>query len=482
MEEEYGEMSDFVAVEIANGICWLAAVAREDGFKVEIIDAEALRISNDEVIEILKQKKPKIVGIYACTPQIYDAHDICEEVKRFAPNTITLIGGPHLTAVPKETMDRLPDFDIGVVGEGEATCKELFTALLTDHGKNLSEIKGLILRKNGHVVTTGPRDTISDLDSIPLPAWDLLPDLKKYYMAPAYTRSSGATATIITSRGCPAKCTFCDRSVFGNSTRFHSADYVIKMIETLYNDHGIRHIRFSDDNFLLNRPRLKKVCNYLIEERPDVTWSCLSRVDTIREPIMPLIQKAGCVAIALGIESGNQEILDLEMKRCTLEQMETAVALCRKHKISVISLNMLGHPKETLETIKETVDFNKKLKVDEFKLEFLTPYPGTELYRTAHLYGEFDDDWRKFHSIKEPLFIPHGLTKEELMKASQMAYFSFYTQPRIIYAYLKKLRNWAIIRAMFTAVYLLLKWKLLAIIQPLDKKRVIPLKSGELNE
>lgn len=460
LEEEFGHLSKFGYVEISSGICWLAAVTRSHSYDTEIIDAMALRLDNEKLASIIADKKPSYLGISACTMDINGASELAEMVKRARPSTVIIIGGPHITAVPQETIENFPAFDIGVIGEGEDTIVALLDALEQGDNKDLSGIDGLIYRDGDSAVTSAPRKFIKDLDSMPLPAWDLLPDLRKNYFAPPWTMHNGKTATIITSRGCPCQCIFCDRKVFGNVVRYYSAGYVMDMIRTLYSKYGIRHLRIGDDNFIINKKRLDEICDYLIKEKLDMTWSCLARVDTVRPEMLARMKLAGCWSIAFGVETGSQEIHRIEKKNVTLEQIAGAVAMTRRAGIRTISFNMIGHPLETIETIKKTIDFNKKIKVDEFKTQFMVPFPGTELYQFAEKYGIFDKNWRRMTVFTEPIFIPYGLTKDDLLRWNKRGFRSFYLQPRIIFSYLTSVRSFDELKIIFIGAFTIVAWKI----------------------
>lgn len=276
---------------------------------------------------------------------------------------------------------------------------------------------------------------------LPYPAWDLLPNLVKYYQPAADSLYRAPATLLITSRGCVGQCTFCDRSVFGNLCRGYSTDYVIGMIKYLQEHYGIKDLFIEDDNFLMFRKRLKEICNRIIDEKIDITWSCMGRVDTFDADALPLLKKAGCWQINFGCESGSQKILDILNKRITVEQTERAIRQVRAAGINVKGLFMLGNLGETKETIEETLDFIKRVPLTDFHITYFTPLPGAEAYKIADKYGHFNSDWRAANMFNPDNFIPFGLTREELEYYYKKAWKIFYLRPRIIWYYATKLRQ-----------------------------------------
>ena len=446
-EEEYGHLSKVGSVEMPNGLCYLAASTRKAGFKTEIIDAHAMNVSNDKLAHLIVDKNAKYVGISANTINIYSAADLAKKVKKLNPKIKIIVGGPHITPVPVETMKRFPEIDIGVIGEGEITIVDLLNTF--EKKKDLKKVKGIVYRKGKKIIIIEKRELIKNLDDLPPPAFDLLPEFKKYYKPPAWSLHEKASALLITSRGCSAQCTFCDRAVFGNVCRTHSAKYVMKIIRKLYHEYGVRHLRINEDNLLLFRNKIKEICDTIIKEKLKISWSCFARVDCVNPEILRLMKRAGCWQISYGIETGEQKILDVEKKNVTLEQIERAVKMTKKAGIRVVGFNMIAHPLETVKSMKKTIDFNKRLKVDDFKAEYLTPFPGTELYYTAEKYGVLDRDWRNMGVYKGPVFIPYGLTEELIVKWHKRGLWQFYLQPRIILSYISQIRSLNDIKTLF---------------------------------
>jgi len=454
----YGIMSEVGAYDPPLGLAYLAANLRKHNISVEIVDANAMGLTRDELVNLIITKAPRYVGITAVTLDIYSAAKLAHDIKQKNRDIITMLGGVHLTAVPRETMEKFPQFDIGVIGEGETTLLEAIQAL--NGKKNLQTVNGLVYRLNGEVIFTQPRGMNYTLDSYPPPAWDLIPGFPHNYPVPPYSTYQGPSCSIVTSRGCGRRCTFCFQGTMGRSLRFHSAEYVLTIIKHLFSHYDIRDLRFVDDQFLASKTRSEKICAMLIKEKLNLTFSCLARIDTINPPLLRLLKKAGCRQINFGIESGSQRILDLVKKDIKLEEIFQAVKWTHEEGIRTLGYFMIGFPTETEQTIKESITFAKKLPLDDISIFLLTPFPGTELYGCAHHYGIFKKDWKAMSLFIEPCFVPHGLTKEKMLALRKKAILQFYVRPRIIFSYLRRIKSMAhikmLLKGFFTVIRLLI--------------------------
>lgn len=437
-EERYGIKFKAGGQTLQTGLAVLAAITREKGYTTAILDATALELSYDEAVAKIIEIDPRYVGITAVTISIFNAVEIIRRLRAKNFTRKIFLGGPHITAAPEETFKRFPEIEIGAIGEGDVTILELIEAC--DNNHDLSAVKGLIFRRNGEPVITAPREPFMDLDSLPMPAWDLFPNIAEYYYPPAHTVKRLPATVLITSRGCPGLCTYCDNKVFGRRLRCYSADYVIRMIRHLQKEYGMREIQFRDDNFLVFRERLKDLCNRIINEKIDVVWSCAGRVDMIDRETLDLMKKAGCWQIWYGVESGSQKVLDTIKKNTSPEKIRKAITMTKAAGISPCGFFMIGMPNEAEEDIRMTIDLLLELPLDEFHMTHLTPLPGSEIHATACQYGEFEDNWKKM-SNWSTIFVPHGLSKERLTYYSNLAFKKFYFRPRIIWQYLLKIRT-----------------------------------------
>jgi len=438
MEERYGSLAGAGSSLPSLGILFLAAVTRQHGFPTVVVDAAALNLDPDSLLARVKAARPDVLGLSATTFSIYHAAAFAARARELFPDITVIIGGPHVSAAPRETMERFPEFDVAVVGEGEETIIELLKAL--ESGAHLDTVAGILMRREGEIATTGRRAFLADLDTLPYPAWDLLEGFPGLYPPATFKVRKLPAASLVTSRGCPNRCIFCDRSVFGSNCHAFSAEYVVGMIRYLVEQFGIREFSFEDDTFITFKKRLVAICQGIVSLGLDISWTCLGRVNSIDGETLALMKRAGCWQISFGIESGSQEILTTIHKNVTLEQIRRAVALCRDAGILSKGFFIVGHPGETLLTLKQSLDFALELPLDDISVTMLTPFPGTEIYDRAAEFGEFDSDWSRMNLLNT-VFIPHGLTHEDLDQSQREMLRRFYLRPRIMLGYLRRLAS-----------------------------------------
>ena len=429
LEERYGDLSEAGNCAPCVGILILAAVARDRGYRVAVLDASAENLSFQQALDRVKNLRPRIVGLSATTLSILSADRFAETLKCEWPDLTTVVGGPHITAIPEETLNRCAHLDIGVLGEGEQTLLDLL-AVLTDGG-DLGTVQSIAYRDSlGRVIRTASRDGVTELDALPFPAWDLLQGFPKAYNAPYFKVKRLPSTSLVTSRGCPYNCTFCDTSVFGKRVRGYSPEYLLEMLRYLAVDYGIRDVTFEDDTFMLQPERLQAVCEALIRSDLRLSWACNSRADLVRPELLDLMRRAGCWHIGFGIESGSQAILDQVGKRVTLNQIEDAIRKTRRAGIKTKGFFIVGHPGETFETLEQTRRLMLSLALSDVSVMCMTPFPGSPLSREATDYGTMDHDWSCMNLI-EPAFVPYGLTKEDLRVWQSRLFREFYRQPRV---------------------------------------------------
>ena len=410
------------------GLLHLAAEVRLHGYVPTIIESDIFNLSIDAVMEEVEKVGPTYVGITLFTVGVWNALTIAREIKKRLPKTVIIVGGPHISSMGKETMERFREFDYAVDGEGEKILVELLQVLET--GGNPFSVPGIIFRKGPFVHQTQGKAVNKDLDDLPMPAWDLLPDFPRAYIPAIYDYPRGPVATIAASRGCPFHCKFCDTSTFGASVRFYSPKVVFQMMKHLRETYGVRHIMFVDDLFVASRLRVTELCQLLIESGLNFTWSCTSRVDTIKPDTLELMKKAGCWEISFGLETGSDVLLKKMDKAAEVEKSEQAVNWTAAAGIRTKGLFMLGYPGETLETIAQTKAFVRRIPMTIMNLTKFTPYPGSPIYRDLYGTNIRDDHWERMNGMNF-VWAPDGMTVDELDRHYQEILMSFYNRPKL---------------------------------------------------
>jgi len=430
--ERYGNLAGMGAVMPSLGLASLAAVCRDHGYPVSIIDAAREKTTPQAIVERILQCRADYVGFTATTCGIFGAAALALELKTKNKEIQTLLGGPHVTAAPRETLGLFPQFDVGFIGEAEHSLIDF--AQTMDSRGDLAKVNGIAFRRENDVHVTQRRPFIENLDSLPFPAWDLIPGFPHAY-APAAIRSRHLPAAhLVTSRGCPMQCTFCDRSVFGDRYRLFSSAYTFAMISTLCDKFGVKDILFEDDSFTLHKQRVMQLCEMICGKGVTFSWSCLGRVDTIDTELLGFMKKAGCWQIGFGIESGNSDVLNAADKKINLDRIRETLTLTRAAGIHTKGFFILGLPGETPRTMRETKLFALTEALDDISVSLCTPFPGTALYKQAKIMGEFSPDW-KMMTLLYPVFVPKGLLKKQLLRAHKVFLRAFYLRPRILIMY-----------------------------------------------
>lgn len=411
------------------GIGYLAAVLEKKGVGVSLIDRTISKTEVSFLANEIVAKRPRIAGFYCISETYKTILEIIGIIKDKDPSIITVIGGPHVYGMPEESMADSA-IDYAFRGEAEEGILGFLNALAS--GSGFENVQGLVYRRDGRVMVNHLA-LVKDLDSIPFPARHLYPPLGMYRPSILAYKRLPATG-ILTSRGCAHRCIFCHSGKGDFKLRFHSAGYVLDEMALLKKDFGIKELIIFDDTFLIDQERARRICQGMIERRLDMTWSCNARVNNLDKDLLVLLKKAGCWLVQLGIESGNQKVLDGINKGITLEAAQKACRLVYEAGLQVKAYFILGHPGETVETLNDTISFMKRIPVHYVSINFMTPLPGTELWENVQKYGYFDK--KKLEAINylsdKPMFIPYGITEEILTHKFQEAYLQFYFNFRTI--------------------------------------------------
>ena len=419
------------------GLAYIASVLQSKGHTARLLDMEAESLDEEGLIAEISKFAPDLIGIYSSTPIIFYAFSLAKICKENFSVPI-VFGGPHPSSFPEDTIKN--DFvDFVVRGEGEFVMADLADTL--SENLPLEQVRGLSFKKENKIINNSPQAYIENLDDLPLPSHNLLPVAK--YSPYSYLDRGGKWFTMLTTRGCPFRCIFCNSgSIFGKRYRTRTPQNMVKEVEILNKNYDIKNILFVDDTFTLSKESTLEFCRLLREKKLDISWSCETRVHLVDDELLKEMKRAGCFGIAFGIESGSQKMLDNLKKGITLEQSEYAVKAAKKAGIEVRTFWVFGAPNETRDTVLESIKFAKKLNPDIAHFNVMTPYPDTEIYKMAVNEGVFDADWSKYFSIGEhPVYETKDLSKDELAKLLKYAHREFYFRPSYILRALSRVRN-----------------------------------------
>lgn len=369
------------SIHMPLGILYLASYLRQNEINVNVVDCTFLHTWH-EYIERMRLSDSDIIGFSFSSPMADLAFEAIRITKQMFPNALIIAGGPHPTVDPENTIKN-ENIDIVVIGEGEEILLELCKTY-TSGSRDFSNIGRILFKGDDGCIKksqVGVPFSI-DLDKFGLLGRDLI-DIEKYI-------SVSGRVTLITSRGCPGKCTFCQptlKSLFGTKIRTHSTDYVIRdMIQIrdkYYNNNFL--IEIVDDTFCFNKQRVLNICNKIIENKLNkIPWWCINRVDFFDEQIAEALKKAGCIGLSLGIESGSNRILQKVMrKNINIDEIKRTFKICNKYGLLTVAFFMIGSPSETKEDLEMTNSIIKKIHPDVIAISVTTPIIGSELYKNS---------------------------------------------------------------------------------------------------
>ena len=428
------------------GLAYIAAVLEKNNYQVKIFDC-AIGISQLDLIESLKKEQPDIVGITATSLSFLSAKNIAARIRACLPRSYIIIGGPHITASPGDLIS-CKYFDAAVIGEGEATFLELVKRIENSGLECLGDMEGIAYLRGDDVVLNRKRDFIGNLNELPFPARHLLRPLYEYFPFSASYRKL-PVATIISSRGCPLGCTFCDQAIFGTVYRSRNADNILDEVELLIGKFGAREIRFYDDVFTWNRNSIFELCEKMKKRNIKVSWTCFATVNTITKELLQKMKDAGCWQVSFGLESGDPTVLKALKKNITLEENKRALRLAAEAGLGVRAHFVVGSPWETKESLEKTLDFAKKSRIDYAHFIKFMPYPGSIAYRMLAEKGYQFDYNQKFNMLDNAdiMYVPGSMTKEEFMGFLNRAKRQFYFRLSYILRRLVSVRTWLEVKA-----------------------------------
>ena len=423
------------------GIAVIAAVLEEAGLNVRILDTHAMKVAMEDLKDWLEKyykEPPRFIGLTGSTMNIQYAYDTAQICKEMYPEAKIVLGGVHASEKPQEAVTE-PFVDFVIRGEGEFAFRDLAA------GKPLAEIRGLSYKEGGRVIHNEANELIKDLDVLPRAASHLLP-MDRYFPAVGSYKNLPAVS-MVTSRGCPGKCTFCYQP-FGSLIRQRSPKKIFEEMKHLSEKYGIKEVCFYDDNFTTLKPRIRELCKMMMDSKLNLTWSCFSRVDWADAGLLKTMREAGCRQVMYGIESGDQAILDTIRKQTTLEKIRTAISWTKDAGIEVRAAFIFGNPGETEETMKKTIDFAIELDPDVAIFNVVVPNPGTQMYDWAVKEGVLKtEDWEQY-DLTRPVMTLANVSGEKVTEYYRLAYRKFYMRPSYVLKRLLKIRYMADVRSL----------------------------------
>lgn len=424
------------------GILYVAAMLEQCGHTVFAIDAAAEKLDVAGTVRRIEATRPDVVGIGSTTVVFETTKLLATALKGAMPRLPIVLGGYHVTLLPNDAMAH-PAFDFGVIHEGEHTMPDLCDAIAGR--KAYEDVQGIVFRRpDGALHFTPARPRFKDLDQLPFPARHLLPtDI--YKPIPIDEHASPKFA-MITSRGCPHACAFCQKAKSGY--RSHSPEYIADEVEYLVRDFGAKDVAFVDSLFCASKKRVMGIMDEFIRRGiPDkVSWTCSSRVEVVDRELLQHMKDAGCWRTRFGIESGSDRVLDFISKGITKEKIRSAVTAAHEVGLRPKAFFIIGHMPDTKETIEETIEFAKSIPLHDVTVQINTLLPKTpqmEVWeREGSKWGRLVNESTDEKSFWEPTFVPWGLEPDDIIGFHRKFYREFYFRPITIARHLETIKSW----------------------------------------
>ena len=422
------------------GLAYLAAMSEQRGDEVRVLDMD---VEDTPLRQVVREHVPEVIGITANTIQIAGAWRAARELKHITHATVVL-GGPHPTFLPAESVER-PEIDIVVRGEGELSWVDLCAHL--EKADSLDRVRGITYQGDGAVIDNPDRPVIEDVDSLPFPSYHLFKMDRYTNLQPTLDHIGGPSYPILSSRGCPYRCTYCSQ-ILPRRWRARSPENVVEEWRWLVKDLGAKEIGVLDDSFNIDRGRVLAICDLIIAQGLNhVPWIMINgiRANLVDEELLGRMREAGCIRTAFGVESGNQRILDTVIdKHLALDQVRAAFKAAKSVGMETIGFFIIGLPGETEETMEDTIRFACELDPIVANFSMATPFPGTEMYRQVLENGRLlVNDWGDFAFFENKAqFESDDMPAELVERKWREAYRRFYLRPRRVARTLLRKRIW----------------------------------------
>lgn len=411
------------------GLACIAAPLLEKGHDVKILNLNLVERPDEYLCSVIKESRPDVVGITSTTPLIKKVYRIAELVKAVDSGIKVVVGGPHPSALPADVLKE-SRIDCAVTGEGDFVFRSIVEDGISAATPNIA------YKKDGTVAMSEKQDdSISDLDKLPFPAYELF-DIKKYHQ-PLISSRMAPLGYLETSRGCYGRCIFCNKNIHGYRMRMKSPDRVIEEIKRML-ALGFREIHIIDDIFTADMKRAYEICDKIVKNKLKFSWYPRGgiRVDRVSPELLKIMKRAGCYRIPFGVESGSQRIIDVVSKGISLGQAEKAVEMAKREGFETECYFMLGLPTETEDDIKKTIEFAIKLDPDYAKFAITIPLPGTKMFENMQSKGQIKTrDWDKYNFSISPkeLYDHDTLSWEAIEKYYNVSHREFYFRPAYMF-------------------------------------------------
>ncbi|OVE82691.1 hypothetical protein BVY03_00330 [bacterium K02(2017)] len=420
------------------GLLFIAAILEKQNHQVNVIDCQVEEYNYQQIDDLVKAQDYDLLGLTVMTFSLVDSLMISSIAKKHHPQKPIVWGGPHLHIYAKESA-QFAEVDYVITGEGELAILDLIANL--QNKKSWEQVKGVGTFKDQKYLYNGNAPIIENLDTIPFVARHLTP-IHKYNSILA---KSSTVTTIFSSRGCPYKCSFCDRPQLRPNFRARSAKNVVDEME-LCVKMGIKEFIFYDDTFTVDKKRVHQICDDIIQRNLNISWDCRTSISAMDEKLLQHMAQAGCAGIHYGIEAGTAKIQKVIQKNLNLDRIDLIITQTQQAGIKAMAYFMLGNPKETPYDVKESLKFIKKLNPDFLHITGLLPFPATQIYLQGLKSGMIKEDyWLKFAKNPKKEFItphwPEYFTRNQLEKLIVKSYQSYYLRPHFLMRRLFQIRS-----------------------------------------
>lgn len=406
----------------------LAAIAEQHGHDVTIMDGEAEQITLDAMVQRAVALNPDVIGFTATSPFFHISKAVAEGIKRIAPQIPIVVGGPHITIMKEEAL--LPAFDYAFVGEAEESWPQFLNQL--GQGRDVSNVAGIIFRRNGELVSTGQPADITDLDALPAPARHRL-DMSRYKLGTL--RGRLPFTSIQTMRGCPWKCIFCaSEALKTTEMRVRSPRSVVNEMKQVVEQFGTRHFYIVDDVMTLWKEHILEIAELITREKLEITFEGSTRANLVEDEVIARLVKSGLIRLSFGLETVDPEIRRTMKKQVPLEHYVKANGICNKYGVEALNSVMIGLPGETRDTVMATLTFLRNAReVKQANFAIAVPYPGTEFHELA-VKGDkgvklMTKDFSEYRRYGSAVTTVGDLSPRDLIDLQNEGFVSIYSAP-----------------------------------------------------